>query len=107
MQGKSVNWAAIDADPRFQRLHRKKTRFLVAMMSLAVICYFLLPLGAACFQPLFRTRIWGPLNVGMLCALAQFVFAWAIAWAYSRKANAEFDAMAAELVREADRSNGQ
>jgi len=107
MQGKPVNWAAIDADPRFQRLHRKKTRFLVAMMSLAVVCYFLLPLGTACFPSLFATPVWGPLNVGMLCALAQFGFAWAIAWAYSRKANAEFDAMAAELVREADRSLSQ
>ena len=32
----AIDWAAIEADPRFQVLHRRKTRFLAALMLLSV-----------------------------------------------------------------------
>ena len=101
MSHRDMNWAAIDADPRFQRLHRKKTAFLWSLMIVSVIYYFLLPVGAAYFQDLFKTQVWGPVNVGILFALSEFVVAWAIAGIYARRANREFDAMAAEIVRDA------
>jgi uncharacterized membrane protein (DUF485 family) len=96
-----MNWAAIDADPRFQRLHRKKTAFLWSLMMVSVIYYFLLPVGAAYFQDLFKTQVWGPVNVGILFALSEFVVAWTIAGVYARRANRKFDTMAAEIVRDA------
>ncbi len=37
----SINWAAIDADPRFQLLHRKKTNFLLGLMIFSIVYYFL------------------------------------------------------------------
>jgi uncharacterized membrane protein (DUF485 family) len=46
--------------------------------------------------------LWGPLNVGIVFALTEFVVAWAIAFHYSRRANREFDAMARELIRDAE-----
>ena len=98
-----IDWRAIDNDPRFQELHRRKTRFLWGLMVFSLVYYFLLPIGAAYFQDLFKIKVWGPVNVGLLFALSEFVVAWAIAWYYSRKANTEFDAMAAELVREAEK----
>ena len=98
-----IDWRAIDNDPRFQELHRRKTRFLWGLMVFSLVYYFLLPIGAAYFQDLFKTKVWGPVNVGLLFALSEFVVAWGIAWYYSRKANTEFDAMAAELVREAEK----
>jgi uncharacterized membrane protein (DUF485 family) len=97
-----LNWAAIDADPRFQLLHARKVRFLMGLMVFSVIFYFLLPVGAAYFPELFRIRLWGPLNVGIVFALTEFVVAWAIAFYYSRRANREFDAMARELIRDAE-----
>lgn len=100
------DWQAIVADPRFQDLHHKKTVFLWGLMVFSVVFYFLLPIGAAYFQELFRIKVWGPVNVGILFALAEFVVAWAIAFIYSRRANAEFDAMAAEIVREFERKYG-
>jgi uncharacterized membrane protein (DUF485 family) len=52
MAGTSVNWSAIDADPRFQALHARKSRFLWGLMAFSVVYYFLLPIGAAYFTDL-------------------------------------------------------
>jgi uncharacterized membrane protein (DUF485 family) len=99
----ALNWAAIDADPRFQRLHTRKTSFLLRLMLFSVAYYFLLPIGAAYFPQLFRIKVWGPINLGLVFALSQFVVAWGIAFYYSRTANREFDAMARELVADAEK----
>jgi len=96
-----MNWAAIDADPRFQALHRKKTTFLWGLMIFSVIYYFLLPIGAAYYQDLFKIKVWGVVNVGILFALSEFIVAWTIAYVYSKKANAEFDSMAQEIINDA------
>ncbi len=101
MSKREMNWAAIDADPRFQALHRKKTTFLWGLMIFSVIYYFLLPIGAAYYQDLFKIKVWGVVNVGILFALSEFVVAWTIAYVYSKKANAEFDAMAQEIINDA------
>jgi uncharacterized membrane protein (DUF485 family) len=101
MSSAQPDWAAIDRDPRFQALHKKKTTFLWGLMLFSIAYYFLLPVGAAYFQDLFKTKVWGPVNVGILFALSEFIVAWAIAGIYARRANREYDAMAAEIVREA------
>jgi uncharacterized membrane protein (DUF485 family) len=101
MSKQEMNWAAIDADPRFQALHAKKTRFLWGLMIFSVIYYFLLPIGAAYFQDLFKIKVWGPVNVGILFALSEFVVAWTIAAVYAKRANKEFDSMAAEIINDA------
>ena len=101
-----VDWKAIDEDPRFQELHRRKTRFLTGLMVFSLVYYFLLPIGAAYFQDIYKIKVWGPVNVGLLFALSEFVVAWGIAYYYARRANAEFDPMAAELVRDAEKMMG-
>ena len=93
-----IDWSAVIADPRFRKLHRRKLVVLWGLMAFSVLYYFLLPVGAAYFQDLFRIRVWGVLNVGLLFALSEFVVAWAIAVYYSRIANREFDRLAAEIV---------
>lgn len=106
-QASALNWQLIVADPRFQTLHRKKTSFLWGLMVFSIVYYFLLPIGAAYFQDLFKVKVWGPVNVGLLFALSEFVVAWGIAFIYSRRANTEFDAMAAELIRDAEKIGGR
>lgn len=101
MSKREMNWAAIDADPRFQALHRKKTTFLWGLMIFSTIYYFLLPIGAAYYQDLFKIKVWGVVNIGILFALSEFVVAWGIAFIYSKKANAEFDTMAQEIINDA------
>jgi uncharacterized membrane protein (DUF485 family) len=100
------DWKAIDNDPKFQELHRRKTTFLWGLMVFSVVFYFMLPIGAAYFQDLFRIKVFGPVNVGILFAISQFVVAWGIAFIYARRANAEFDTAAAEIVRDAEKKYG-
>ena len=101
MSKPSMNRAAIDADPRFQALHRKKSTFLWGLMFISTVYYFLLPIGAAYYQDLFKIKVWGVVNVGILFALSEFIVAWTIAFIYSKKANAEFDTMAQEIINDA------
>jgi len=98
----SINWVAIDNDPRFQRLHAKKLAFLSGLMIFSLFYYFLLPIGAAYFTDLYKVKVYGVVNVGILFALSQFVVAWGIAFYYTAKAK-DFDTMAAELVRDAEK----
>jgi uncharacterized membrane protein (DUF485 family) len=93
-----VDWDAIIRDPRFQSLHRRKSAFLWGRMGLSVVFYFLLPIGAAYYQDLFKIRVWGVINVGLLFALSEFVVAWTIAVVYSRRASRDFDRMAEEIA---------
>ena len=101
-----VDWKAIDDDPRFQDLHRRKMGFLWGLMVFSLVFYFLLPIGAAYFQDLYKIKVWGPINVGLLFALSEFIVAWAIAFYYAHRANAVFDPMAADLVRDAEKMIG-
>lgn len=100
MASTEVNWAAIDRDPRFQALHKKKTTFLWSLMFLSIVYYFLLPIGAAYYPELFKIKVWGPVNLGLLFALSEFIVAWSVAAIYARRANREFDQMSAEIVRD-------
>ncbi len=86
-----------------RRCTARRARFLWGLMVFSVVYYFLLPIGAAYFQELFRIKVWGPVNVGLVFALSEFVVAWGIAFFYARRANAEFDPMAAEIVRDAEK----
>jgi len=93
-----VDWDAIMRDSRFQNLHRRKRTFLWGLMAFSVVYYFLLPIGAAYFQNLYRIRVWGVINVGLVFALSEFVVAWAIALIYAQRAAAEFDRLAAQIA---------
>jgi uncharacterized membrane protein (DUF485 family) len=93
-----IDWNRVIDDPRFQALHRKKQGFLTGLMIFSVCFYFLLPIGAAYFQDLFKTKVWGVVNFGLLFALGQFVVAWLVAFYYSRKASTEFDTVAREIA---------
>jgi uncharacterized membrane protein (DUF485 family) len=106
MTAPPLNWSAIERDPRFQELHRRKSRFLWGLMAFSVVFYFALPIGAAYFTELFKTKLWGVINFGLVFALAEFVVAWTIAWVYSRKAT-EFDAMAEEIIRHSQATGRQ
>jgi uncharacterized membrane protein (DUF485 family) len=93
----AIDWALIDADPRFQELRRKKVRFLGLLMGVSIAYYFLLPVGVACFPELFRIQVFGVVNAGILFALSEFVVAWAVAALYTWRANREFDRLTEEI----------
>jgi len=102
----TIDWNAVIADPRFQVLHRKKQLVLTGLMVFSVFFYFLLPIGAAYFQDLYKVKVWGVVNFGLLFALSEFVVAWAIAIYYSRVANRDFDRMAREIAADYEKQGG-
>jgi len=104
--GSNIDWNAVIADPRFQALHRRKQSFLTGLMIFSVVFYFLLPIGAAYFQDLYKTKVWGVVNFGLLFALLQFVVAWSVAIYYSRVANRDFDRMAREIAADYEKKGG-
>ena len=55
---------------------------------------------------MFKIKVWGAINVGYLFALSEFIVAWGIAFIYSRAPIPNYDAMASELVRDADEIGG-
>jgi uncharacterized membrane protein (DUF485 family) len=104
--GSNIDWNAVIADPRFQALHRRKQSFLTGLMIFSVVFYFLLPIGAAYFQDLYKVKVWGVVNFGLLFALFQFVVAWGVAIYYSRVANRDFDRMAREIAADYEKRGG-
>jgi uncharacterized membrane protein (DUF485 family) len=106
LQKSEIHWEAVEADPRFQALHRDKNKFLWRMMLFALIFFFLLPISTAYFQDILNIKTWGVINVGLLFALAQFIVAWTIAAIYAKRANTEFDRRAKALVDDAHNIKG-
>ena len=106
MTTNAMDWRRIDADPQFQELHKRKSRFLWTLMIFSIIYYFLLPIGAAYFTDLFKIKVWGPVNVGIVFALSEFIVAWGIAFLYARVASREFDPMADAIARKANNAGG-
>jgi uncharacterized membrane protein (DUF485 family) len=102
-----VDWQAIDSRADFQELHRKKTSFLWGLMVFSMVYYFLLPLGAAYAPNLFKVKVWGVVNVGLLFALSQFVVAWALAYYYAKTASARFDPMADKIAGDVAKMMGE
>ena len=94
----ALDWSRIEADPRFQQLHRQKSAFLWSLMAFSVIYYFALPIGAAYFTDLFKVKVWGVINFGLVFALCEFVVAWLVAFYYSKRAGGEFDRLAREIA---------
>jgi uncharacterized membrane protein (DUF485 family) len=102
----TVDWKAIDSRPEFQDLHRRKMGFLWGLMVFSMVYYFLLPIGAGYFPEWYKVKVWGPVNVGIVFALSQFIVAWSLAFYYAKRASTEFDPMAAAIVAEAEKVMG-
>jgi uncharacterized membrane protein (DUF485 family) len=106
LEKSDIHWEAVEADPRFQALHKDKNRFLWRMMLFALVYFFCLPIATAYFQDILKIKIWGVINVGLLFALSQFIVAWAIAAIYAKRANAELDVRAKALIADAHNIKG-
>lgn len=106
MHKSNIHWEAVEADARFQKLHRDKTRFLTRMMLIALTFFFFLPISTAYFQHILNIKIWDSINIGLLFALSQFVVAWLIAAIYAKRANHDFDKQAQVLLDDAQNIKG-
>ena len=88
-------------------LHRKKMGFLWGLMVFSVVYYFLLPIGAAYFQDLYKIKVWGPGQRRHPVRAVRVRRGVGARLFYAQRANAEFDPMAAEIVRDAEKQAGR
>jgi uncharacterized membrane protein (DUF485 family) len=95
-----VNWAAIEAQPAFRELLRKKARFITVATVFFMAYYLALPVLVGWFPELMKQKVWGQLNWAYLFALSQFLMAWVLAFIYVRTA-AQWDREAAAIIAKA------
>ena len=100
MEENQPDWEAIANSPRLIELHRKKTRFLLRLWIFGVFSYFVLPLGASYAPLLFKTKIFGRMNVAYIYTVYQFFLTWAIALYYRYRTNKEFDPLTEAVLEE-------
>jgi uncharacterized membrane protein (DUF485 family) len=93
------DWESIGQAPEFLVLYRRRRRIQTTLLLLGIGYYFALPVGAGYFPELFRQQVWGPLNVGLLFAISQFVMAAFVALAYARVSARRLDPLAAQVAK--------
>ncbi|KUM43795.1 DUF485 domain-containing protein [Pseudomonas sp. EpS/L25] len=80
----AIPWELISRDTEFVATTRAKARLVTALLVIAALYYFALPLGASLLKPLFQHSLVGELNVGLVFALSQYPVGGLLALAYLR-----------------------
>lgn len=97
-QHSSVDWSHVIKDPRFEELHRRKSRVLWSLMVLTVIYYFALPIGAGYYPEIFKNQSLGCGECGhLICPQSVCVCGGVVAWIYTKIANEQFDPLSEEI----------
>jgi uncharacterized membrane protein (DUF485 family) len=108
-QPPDIDWAAAAQTPEFTELVRRRRRFVVPA-TIFFLTWFIGFIALAGYAPDFMGSefLTDGLTVGYVLALSQFVMTWGLAWLYLRKADREFDPLAARAARKAlDLSRGR
>ncbi len=88
----------IEAHPSYQKLKARRTAFGWWLAAAMMVVYYGFILLVAFDKPLLATRIGaGVTTLGMPIGLGVIVFTVVITAIYVRRANSEFDALAAEI----------
>jgi len=97
-----IDWIAAEKSPEFQELVKTRNRFVVPATIFFLVWYlgFIL-LAAQATDFMGKEFIFDGLTVGYVLALSQFVMVWVLAWAYVKKAERDFDPLAAAAAKKA------
>jgi len=97
-----IDWEAVERSPEFRELTKRKRSFVAPATAFFMAWYFGFVILCG-YAPDFMGRefITDGLTVGYALALTQFIMSWGLAWAYLRKANREFDPLAAKASERA------
>ncbi len=101
-QPPTIDWAAAAQTPEFNELVRRRRSFVVPA-TIFFLTWFIGFIVLAGYAPDFMGSefLTDGLTVGYVLALSQFVMTWGLAWLYLRKADREFDPLAARAARKA------
>ena len=91
-----IDWEAVEQSPEFRELTRRKKAFVIPATVFFMAWYFGFVILCG-YAPDFMGRefITDGLTVGYAFALSQFLMTWVLGWMYLRRANREFDPLAA------------
>jgi uncharacterized membrane protein (DUF485 family) len=90
------DWQAVEQSPEFRALVKKKKAFVIPATIFFLTWYFGFIILAG-YAPDFMGRefITDGLTIGYVLALSQFVMTWVLGWMYLRRADRDFDPLAA------------
>lgn len=96
-----IDWVAVERSPEFRELIKRKKAFVIPATLFFLAWYFGFIILAG-YAPDFMGRefLTDGITVGYVLALSQFIMTWVLGWMYLRKADSEFDPLAAR-AREA------
>lgn len=100
MAEKKLDWEMLANNSKFLELKSKKRNFLFSWWIVSTIYYLLLPILAGYFPEAFRVKVVGPINLGYVFILSQFVMAIGVAAFYAHVANKDFDRLTKQLLDE-------
>jgi cation/acetate symporter len=103
----SAMYQSMRSNPKFQQLVAKRGRYAWTLSAVVLTVFYGYVLLVAFKwsvlpQPLLEG---GFLSVGVALGLLMFVSFWILTALYVRRANTEFDALTAEIIKEAQKEN--
>jgi uncharacterized membrane protein (DUF485 family) len=93
-----IDWEEIERSPEFQELVRKRKSFVVPGTIFFLVWYMGFILLVAYAEDFMSERVYEGLTVGYCLALTQFVMVLVLGLLYLRKADKEFDPLAAKAI---------
>lgn len=96
-------YARIRANPKFVHLVHRRGRLAWLLSGIVFVLFYALVLTVAFAPNVIGLRIadGSTLTFGVAAGLFQFVFFWLLTAYYVHKANTEFDALTADIVKDA------
>ena len=105
--GKPLDWIAAERSPEFRDLIARRRRFVLPA-TIFFLGWYLGFVALAGYAPDFMTEsVYEGFTVGYALALTQFVMVWVLGWLYVRKADREFDPLAARAAARAVEVQGE
>jgi uncharacterized membrane protein (DUF485 family) len=95
---RGVDWEGIERSPEFQELVHRRRGFVVPA-TIFFLSYYMAFILLAGYAPDFMgSSVYEGLTVGYCLALTQFVMVFALGIMYLKRADAEYDPLAAKVV---------
>ena len=98
VQGRAIDWQAIEASPEFQELVAKRRSFVLPATIFFLAYYMAFILLAGYAEDFMGSSVYEGLTVGYCLALTQFVMVFALGIMYLRRADRDYDPLAARVV---------
>ena len=107
MTDPGYDWEAVEHSEEFQKLVRSRRRFVIPATIFFLAWYLGFILLAGYAEDVMGSSIYEGLTVGYVLALTQFVMVWALAWAYLRKADRDFEPLERAAAERAEAMLGE